>query len=138
MKVLYDMEACVTQHLRFSTPSELTDVGIRNAPCVQGVGDVITKTHRCIAFPNLYQHRLQPFGLEDPTRPGHRRVLVFFLVDPTQKVLSATDVAPQQGWITKTVDGTGQNESTFSTSRSPLTFRSHAQVPACPPFVIPR
>ena len=73
---------------------------------------MITKTHRCVAFPNLYQHQVQPFRLEDPTKPGHRRILALFLVDPTQKILSATDVAPQQrGWISKTTHGAGQNSA---------------------------
>ena len=81
---------------------------------MQGIGDVITKTHRCVAFPNLYQHQVQPFRLEDPTKPGHRKILVFFLVDPTQKVLSATDVAPQQReWVTEAMYHAGQN-SPFS------------------------
>jgi len=63
---------------------------------------VITKTHRCVVFPNLYQHRVEPFHLENPTKPGHRKILVFFLVDPTQRILSATDVAPQQReWVTE-------------------------------------
>ena len=67
---------------------------------MQDIGDVITKTGRCVAFPNLYQHQVQPFHLEDPTRYGHRKILVFFLVDPTQRVISATHVAPQQReWV---------------------------------------
>lgn len=57
---------------------------------------MITKSDRCIAFPNLYQHQVQPFRLADPRKPGHRKILVFFLVDPTYRVPSATDVAPQQ------------------------------------------
>jgi len=90
VKVLYDMQ--------------------RESPCVQGVGDVITKTHRCVAFPNLYQHQIQPFRLEDPTKPGHRKVLVFFLVDPTQRVVSATDVPPQQSeWVTEVMRHAGPN-----------------------------
>ena len=93
---------------------ELKDVCIRDSPCVQGIGDVITKTHRCVAFPNLYQHQVQPFRLEDPTKPGHRKILVFFLVDPTQKVLSATNVAPQQReWVTEAMYHAGEN-SAFS------------------------
>ena len=77
---------------------------------MQGVGDVITKTHRCVAFPNLYQHQIQPFRLEDPTKPGHRKILVFFLVDPTRKVLSATNVAPQQSeWVTDAMYHAGKN-----------------------------
>ena len=63
---------------------------------MQGVGDVITKPHRCVAFTNLYEHKVQPFHLEDPTKTGHRKIFVFFLIDPTQRVFSATDVAPQQ------------------------------------------
>ena len=77
---------------------------------MQGVGDVITKTHRCVSFPNLYQHQVQPFRLEDPAKPGHRKILVFFLVDPTRKVLSATDVAPQQSeWVVEAMRGAGQD-----------------------------
>ena len=77
---------------------------------MQDIGDVITKTHRCVAFPNLYQHQVQPFKLEDPTKPGHRKILVFFLVDPTQKVLSATDVVPQQReWLVEAMRGAGPN-----------------------------
>jgi len=87
-------------------------VRIRNSPCVQGIGDVITKTHRSVAFPNLYQHRVQPFRLEDPTKPGHRKILVSFLVDPTRKVLSATNVAPQQReWVTDALYDAGQNSA---------------------------
>jgi len=79
---------------------------------VQGVGDVITKLNRCIAFPNLYQHQVQPFRLEDPTKPGHRKILAFFLVDPTQRVLSATDVAPQQReWAAEAMHCAGQDSA---------------------------
>ena len=96
---------------------------------MQDIGDVITKTHRCVAFPNLYQHQVQPFRLEDPMKPGHRRILVFFLVDPMQRILSATDVGPQQrGWINKTVLGAGQNSTFAKLSTEPL------MVPAYFPF----
>jgi hypothetical protein len=62
----------------------------------QPLGDVITCEDRCIAFPNLFQHRVQPFQLIDPTKPGYRKILVFFLVDPTQSILSTANVPPQQ------------------------------------------
>lgn len=75
--------------------------------CVQDIGKVITQQGRCIAFPNIYQHLVSPFCLEDVTKPGHRKILVFFLVDPNIIVPSATTVAPQQeGWIRRAVDGT--------------------------------
>ena len=51
---------------------------------------------RCIAFPNVYQHQVQPFRLEDPTKSGIRKIFVAFLVDPTYTIPSATIVAPQQ------------------------------------------
>ena len=79
---------------------------------MQDIGDVVTKTHRCVAFPNLYQHQVQPFHLEDPTRSGHRRILVFFLVDPTKRVLSATNVAPQQReWVAEAMHSVGTNSA---------------------------
>ncbi|KAH9926109.1 uncharacterized protein B0H18DRAFT_1006567 [Fomitopsis serialis] len=69
-------------------------------PCVQVVGCAVTKEHRCLAFPNIYQHLVSPFRLKDKFKPGHRKILVFFLVDPNVKVPSASDVGPQQeAWI---------------------------------------
>ncbi|KDQ52810.1 hypothetical protein JAAARDRAFT_39798 [Jaapia argillacea MUCL 33604] len=62
----------------------------------QELGSVITKEDKCLAFPNIYQHRVAPFELVDPTKPGVRRILCFFLVDPTTKILSTSDVPPQQ------------------------------------------
>ncbi|KAL1745933.1 hypothetical protein HDZ31DRAFT_81615 [Schizophyllum fasciatum] len=68
--------------------------------CVQDVGSITTKPGRCVAFPNLLQHKVAPFGLVDPTQPGVRKILVFYLVDPTRPVPSATVVAPQQeDWL---------------------------------------
>lgn len=51
---------------------------------------------RCIVYPNLYQHHLSLFHLIDPSRPGHRTILQFQLVDPEIPVLSSSDVPPQQ------------------------------------------
>ncbi|KAF7288946.1 hypothetical protein MIND_01411000 [Mycena indigotica] len=68
----------------------------RNESCVQDIGSVTTIPHRSIAFPNLYQHQVSPFKLVDPSKPGVRKILVFFLVDPTKEVVSTSDVPPQQ------------------------------------------
>ncbi|KAK3827305.1 MAG: hypothetical protein J3R72DRAFT_457161 [Linnemannia gamsii] len=68
-------------------------------PLVQSLDGVITKQDRCLVFPNIYQHQVQPFQLEDPSRPGTRKILVFFLVNPEEPTLSTTRVPPQQmGW----------------------------------------
>ncbi|EGX45729.1 hypothetical protein AOL_s00140g45 [Orbilia oligospora ATCC 24927] len=65
---------------------------------VQEIGGIKTQNNRAIAFPNIYQHQVQPFELVDKTKPGYRKVLVFFLCDPSKenKVPTSKIVAPQQ------------------------------------------
>jgi hypothetical protein len=67
---------------------------------VQPRGSVDCIAGRAIAFGNILQHRVHPFSLVDRTRAGHRRIIVFFLVDPTKRIVSTIDVPPQQrSWI---------------------------------------
>lgn len=73
-----------------------TDPASSGEPCVQEFNSLSTSPSRCIAFPNIYQHRVSPFSLLDPTLPGHRKILVFFLVEPTHRIPSTTEVGPQQ------------------------------------------
>ncbi|MER5480613.1 DUF4246 domain-containing protein [Streptomyces sp. NPDC002734] len=73
--------------------------GLENAsPLNQELGSASTPAGRCLAFPNVLQHRVAPFRLADPARPGHRKILAFFLVDPSQRIVSTSDVPPQQPW----------------------------------------
>ncbi|MEU8890479.1 DUF4246 domain-containing protein [Streptomyces sp. NPDC048442] len=67
-------------------------------PLNQVLGSAPTPAGRCLAFPNVLQHRVGAFRLADPTRPGHRKILAFFLVDPSQSIVSTSDVPPQQPW----------------------------------------
>lgn len=64
----------------------------------QMLGSTSTPAGRCLAFPNILQHRVDSFRLTDPTRPGYRKILAFFLVDPSEKIVSTSDVPPQQPW----------------------------------------
>ncbi|MET9497828.1 DUF4246 domain-containing protein [Streptomyces sp. NPDC006552] len=64
----------------------------------QTLGSAVTPAGRCLAFPNVLQHRVSPFRLTDPARPGHRKILAFFLVDPGRTIVSTSDVPPQQPW----------------------------------------
>ncbi|WP_336111284.1 DUF4246 domain-containing protein [Streptomyces sp. PTD9-10] len=64
----------------------------------QVLGSTSTPAGRCLAFPNILQHRVGSFRLTDPTRPGYRKILAFFLVDPSEKIFSTSDVPPQQPW----------------------------------------
>ncbi|KAF9920766.1 hypothetical protein FBU30_009292 [Linnemannia zychae] len=68
---------------------------------VQFLDGVTTKQDRCLVFPNIYQHQVQPFELKDATKPGTRKILVFFLINPKEPILSTTKVPPQQkDWTT--------------------------------------
>ncbi|KAG8924049.1 hypothetical protein FRC02_010679 [Tulasnella sp. 418] len=74
---------------------------IRDQACCQNLGAVETIESRCIAFPNIYQHQVSPFKLIDPTKPGHRKIIALFLVDPTRGPIPSTSVIPPQqaDWI---------------------------------------
>ncbi|KAF7328873.1 hypothetical protein MVEN_02517000 [Mycena venus] len=77
MRMLYDMD--------------------RDSDLIQDLGAVVTKAGRALSWPNIFQHCVSPFELADPSKPGHRKILAFFLVDPTKDpIVSATDVPPQQ------------------------------------------
>lgn len=69
---------------------------LSEAALVQELGSVETKEGRCIAFPNIFQHCVAPFSLVDRTRPGHRKILALFLVNPSVTIPSTSGVAPQQ------------------------------------------
>lgn len=69
-------------------------------PLNQHMGAVEARAGRAIVFPNLYQHRVAPFSLKDATLPGRRTIIAFFLCDPSYRVPSTTDIAPQQAaWM---------------------------------------
>ncbi|KAL6720945.1 hypothetical protein ACLMJK_000045 [Lecanora helva] len=68
----------------------------QHEPQLQELGRVSTKQGRLITFPNVLQHRVSPFRLQDPSKPGHRKLLALFLVDPYIPILSTANVPPQQ------------------------------------------
>ncbi|CAF3580872.1 unnamed protein product [Fusarium graminearum] len=63
---------------------------------IQDIGSVVTKQDRMLFFPNVYQHHVSPFQLADKSRPGHRKILALFLVDPLIPIISTANVPPQQ------------------------------------------
>ncbi|PGH15726.1 hypothetical protein AJ80_05434 [Polytolypa hystricis UAMH7299] len=68
----------------------------QHGPQVQEIGDVVCKQGRLLTFPNTLQHQVQPFQLADPAKPGHRKILALFLIDPNIRVISTANVPPQQ------------------------------------------
>lgn len=49
-----------------------------------------------ITFPNILQHQMQAVTLVDHRKPGHRKVLSLFLVDPNIRVISTANVPCQE------------------------------------------
>ncbi|KAG8914553.1 hypothetical protein FRC00_012512, partial [Tulasnella sp. 408] len=73
----------------------------------QIVGRVRTSVNRCVAFPNIYQHHVSSFKLVDPTKPGHRKMVALFLVDPENRIPSTSDLSPnQRHWIHEAISET--------------------------------
>ncbi|KAH8892988.1 hypothetical protein GQ53DRAFT_619176, partial [Thozetella sp. PMI_491] len=79
---------------------------LRYDKAVQVLGSVKTLDGRMLVFPNTLQHRVSPFELKDPTRPGHRRFIVLWLVDPVYRICSTRNVPPQRHdwWSEKAYD----------------------------------
>ncbi|KNE63287.1 hypothetical protein AMAG_08428 [Allomyces macrogynus ATCC 38327] len=76
----------------------------RDKPLVQPWGHVTARQGRMVAFPNMFQHHVAPFELADKTCGGCRKIVAFFVVDPSSteggKVVSTAQVPPQQAeWI---------------------------------------
>lgn len=92
---------------------------------IQDRGKVLTKEGRLIAFPNVFQHAVMPFELADKTKPGHRKILALFLVDPATRVLSTANVPPQQEhWWTERAENEGglSEERTGSQGGLPISL----------------
>ncbi|KAF1809915.1 hypothetical protein P152DRAFT_383276, partial [Eremomyces bilateralis CBS 781.70] len=110
----YDCENITDSHLGFRQYTDTIDMsgksygqddnegvevvyGIENeSPSVQPVGRILARQSRFLAFPNIFQHRVAPFRLQDRTKPGHRKIVALFLIDPYVKVISTANVPPQQ------------------------------------------
>lgn len=111
----YDVENITESRIRFRQEAELDPVNmaypqhdhvplcqlfgtdsLTNEPAIQEIGSIATPHGRLLAFPNTLQHKVEPFSLVDPTKSGHRRFLVLWLVDPHYRILSTGNVPPQQ------------------------------------------
>lgn len=70
----------------------------------QDLGKLLTRKARILAFPNVVQHRVRSFDLADPSKPGYRKILAMFLVDPHIRIISTANVPPQRrDWWAKEV-----------------------------------
>ncbi|KAJ8330115.1 hypothetical protein O5D80_001689 [Batrachochytrium dendrobatidis] len=77
------------------------------SPQSQYIGSLELPNGRCVVYPNRYQHKEQSFELADPTQPGHCKILTFFVVNPSRRIVSTAHVAPQQPqWYNSSLDKT--------------------------------
>ncbi|KAJ2659055.1 hypothetical protein IWW48_003684, partial [Coemansia sp. RSA 1200] len=105
---------CVDQYFDYE---QNDDVGVRlgygltgdfddEQQLIQNIGQIEARNGRCVVFPNVYQHRINGFKLADPTKPGHRKILAFFFIDPSTRIPSTEIVPPQQqDWWIETLSG---------------------------------
>jgi len=56
------------------------------------LGKIKTIENMCLVFPNFLQHKVSELKLIDTTKPGHRKILVFFLIDPDNPIISTNNV----------------------------------------------
>ena len=65
-------------------------------PVIQKLGDIGLKEGRTIVFPNIFQHRLNGFSLDDASKAGHLGILTLQLVDPNRPIMSTAMVPCQR------------------------------------------
>ncbi|KAM0346281.1 hypothetical protein ACHAPU_005708 [Fusarium lateritium] len=106
MQTIYDEDYAVGQD-SFGWMERVYGTALRDAQAVQRYGSVETKQGRLLAFPNVFHHRVSPFELQDKTKPGHRRFIALWLVDPYQRVINTGNVPPQQQswWMEQAFQG---------------------------------
>ncbi|ODV58248.1 DUF4246 domain-containing protein ASCRUDRAFT_9517 [Ascoidea rubescens DSM 1968] len=72
----------------------------RESRAVSNQGHINCTENRLLVFPNFLQHHVNKFSLLDKTKPGTRKILCFFVVDPSlgdeTPVFSTSDVPIQR------------------------------------------
>lgn len=79
--------------------SGLSSEGDREFNQILEMGSIKTSDGLSIVFPNFMQHKVSSFSLKDITKKGSRKILVFFLIDPANPIISTAHIPPQQGII---------------------------------------
>jgi hypothetical protein len=109
---------------QYSWMEAVFGASLSGGEALQNYGSVQTRQGRLLAFPNsmlvapltfgdlctnitVRQHQVSSFKLIDPTKPGHRRFIALWLVDPGARIISTANVPPQQmSWYAENLLGT--------------------------------
>ncbi|ORY47232.1 hypothetical protein BCR33DRAFT_714994 [Rhizoclosmatium globosum] len=96
----YATENITSSRLTFRNKTEVLQYFSGYEEETQVCGQIEALQNRCVVFPNNLQHKVEDFELEDKSRPGHRKMLAFFLIHPDHKIFSTADVGIQQvDWL---------------------------------------
>ncbi|VUC23569.1 unnamed protein product [Clonostachys rosea] len=81
---------------QFDYAEQIYGTDFKQTTAMQYYGRIETKEGRLLAFPNVFHHRVSDFERVDETKPGHRRFIALWLVDPETRIISTANVPPQQ------------------------------------------
>ncbi|KAG5744564.1 hypothetical protein H9Q69_011576 [Fusarium xylarioides] len=96
----------------FGWMEQVYGTNLRGGDCLQRYGQIETKQGRLLAFPNVFHHRVSPVELDDKSKPGHRRFIALWLVDPRTRIINTGNVPPQQkSWWMESAFGGMDEES---------------------------
>ncbi|KAL8803834.1 MAG: hypothetical protein Q9200_006061 [Gallowayella weberi] len=65
-------------------------------PIIQTLGSVSLKENRVVVWPNVFQVKIDPFGINDKHKEGHLRILTLHLIDPNRRCMSTAMVPCQR------------------------------------------
>lgn len=107
-----EMQYEQNDHSGLETIYGLPPGGLTDEPMTQELGSVSTIQGRMLAFRNHLQHRVDSFELIDATKPGWRRFVALWLVDPKSSVLSTRVIPPQRydWWLEAVEQSTNMDE----------------------------
>ncbi|KAF8647860.1 hypothetical protein AX16_006508 [Volvariella volvacea WC 439] len=85
------LHSCSREYL-----SQVFGIDPSSSDSTQHLGSIEIRENRVVTFPNVLQHRLEPFTLADSSKPGQVKILTLYLVDPNIRIVSTASVPPQQ------------------------------------------
>lgn len=65
------------------------------------LGLIKSQTGHSVVFPNSLQHRVKEFSMVDQEKSSSRTILAFFVIDPNHRIVSTSDIKPQQETMTR-------------------------------------
>lgn len=67
-----------------------------NTPMNKQLGSLDIGENQLLMYPNIFQHRIGPCSLKDPTKNGYKKILCIYLVDPYNDMMITTNQVPPQ------------------------------------------